>query len=181
MIPVRPVRFGAALAIATVIAAAGIGLSACAKPAPTAGPPVTEDTNPTSPAPAGPVAGQSGATLDVTTDSGSAAYTVGNLQAVPPDAQIIPARGAMYAVDVRVTGRSGTTTVNGFYFVAGTADGSTVAPAVGAVRPGITYSQLGEGQSVEGHVAFDVAPGASITAVFLRDPRGRQLAAWSLG
>lgn len=140
-----------------------------------------EDTSAAPSAPARPPAGPSGATLEVTTDSGSAAYTVGDLRPVPPDAQIIPAKGAMYAVDVRIAGKSGTTTVNGFYFVAGTADGSTIAPAVGAVRPGITYGQLAEGQSVQGHVAFDVAPGASITAVFLRDPRGRQLAAWSLG
>lgn len=123
---------------------------------------------------------QVGATLEVSGPGGSAAYTVGNWRSVPPDAQIIPARGAMYSVDVTVEGRTGTTTVNGFYFVARLADGTTVAPAVGAVRPGITYSQLGQGQSVSGHVAFDLTPGAAVTGVGLRDPSGKPAAFWSI-
>ena len=50
--------------------------------------------------------------------------------------------------------------------------------AVVAVRPGITYCQLTAGQSVEGHVAFDFAPGTAVTGVVLRDPAGKQLALW---
>ena len=87
----------------------------------------------------------------------------------------------MYAVDVRIVANTGVVPVNGFYFAARTADGSTVAPAVGAVRPGITYGQLTQGQSVEGHVAFDLAPGTAVTGVILRDPGGKQLAFWSVG
>lgn len=119
-----------------------------------------------------------GTTLLVATRTGTASYTVGNWRPVPPEAQIIPARGAMYSVDVLVAAQSGTTTVNGFYFAARTADNSWVAPAVGSVRPGITYGQLSQGQSVEGIVAFDFTPGTAITGVGLRDPDGKQLAFW---
>lgn len=125
-------------------------------------------------------AAQIGATLQIAGPGGTAAYTVGNWRAVPADAQIIPAKGAMYAVDVTVEGLSGTTTVNGFYFVARLSDGTSVAPAVGAVRPSITYSQLAQGQSVNGHVAFDLAPGAAVTGVGLRDPSGKPAAFWSI-
>ena len=86
----------------------------------------------------------------------------------------------MYSVDVRIVANTGAVAVNGFYFAARTADGSTIAPAVGAVRPGITYGQLTQGQSVEGHVAFDFAAGTAVTGVVLRDPNGKQLAFWSV-
>jgi len=161
----------------------GSALIACARPAPPTEPATSMPTDiaPSSaPAPSGPRTAQSGATLDIDTADWSAAYTVGNWRAVPVDAQIIPAKGAMYSVDVRILGRSGTVPVNGFYFAASTDDGSTVAPAVGAVRPGITYGQLIAGQSVEGHVAFDFAPGTAVTGVLLRDPAGKQLAFWTL-
>lgn len=164
--------------------AVGVSLIACARPsAPT--PELTDtvaqtaDQATTFAAP-GPQSGQSGATLDIDTATGTGSYTVGNWRAVPVDAQIIPAKGVMYSVDVRIVANSGAIPVNGFYFAARTADGSTVAPAVGAVRPGITYGQLTQGQSVEGHVAFDLAPGTAITGVILRDPGGKQLAFWSV-
>lgn len=125
-------------------------------------------------------AAQIGATVEISGAGGTAAYTVANWRAVPADAQIIPAKGAMYSVDVTVEGRSGTTVVNGFFFVARLADGTTVAPAVGAVRPGITYGQVAQGQSVSGHVAFDLASGAAVTGIGLRDPGGKPAAFWSL-
>ena len=167
----------------TLLTAAAIGLLACSRPAPSESPGATvrTGTSSSSPtAPSAPIRAQSGATVDIASSEGSASYTVGNWRPVPLDAQIIPAKGAMYSVDVRVLANSGTVSVNGFYFAARTADGSTVAPAVGAVRPGITYSQLTAGQSVEGHVAFDFAPGTAVTGVLLRDPAGSPLAFWAL-
>lgn len=121
-----------------------------------------------------------GATADVSTAGAVASYTVGNWRAVPPDAQIIPANGAMYSVDVTITARDGTTTVNGFYFAARTSDNAWVAPAVGAVRPGITYAQLEQGQTARGVVAFDLAPGTGVIGVALRDPDGKQSAFWAI-
>lgn len=161
----------------------GSALIACARPTPPAEPVVTRpaDIAPSSAAAlSAPRTAQSGVTLDIDTADGAASYTVGNWRAVPLEAQIIPAKGVMYSVDVMILARRGTVPVNGFYFAARTADGSTVAPAVGAVRPGITYGQLSEGQSVEGHVGFDFAPGTAVTGVILRDPAGKQLAFWTL-
>ena len=120
-----------------------------------------------------------GATQTVTSEGATAQYTVANLRQVPPDAQIIPAKGTMYAVDVIIAAQTGTTTYNGFYFVAKAADGSTIAPAVGAVRPGITDGQLPAGQKADGHVAYDVPAGKTITAILLRDPHGKLLAVWA--
>jgi hypothetical protein len=168
---------------AVILTAAGLVVVACARPAPPGGPAVTvpaDVPSSSTAAPTGPKTAVSGATVDIDTADGSASYTVGNWRAVPLDAQIIPAKGVMYSVDVRVVVDSGTVPVNGFYFAARTGGGSTVAPAVGAVRPGITYSQLTAGQSVEGHVAFDFAPGTAVTGVLLRDPAGNQLAFWSV-
>lgn len=121
-----------------------------------------------------------GTAADITTAGSVASYTVGDWRPVPPDAQIIPAQGTMYSVDVTVVARTGTTTVNGFYFAARTADNAWVAPAVGAVRPGITYGQLEQGQTVRGIVAFDLAPGTGVIGVALRDPEGKQLAFWAI-
>jgi len=122
-----------------------------------------------------------GSTLTVTSADATAAYTVGNLRPVPADAQIIPAKGSMYAVDVTIAAQTGTTMFNGFYFVARSADGATIAPAVGAVNPGITSGELPAGQKIEGHVAYDVPAGKAITAVGLRDPKGKMLAVWGVG
>ena len=122
-----------------------------------------------------------GSTLTVTSADATAAYTVANLRPVPPDAQIIPAKGSMYAVDVTIAAQTGTTMYNGFYFVARAADGSTIAPAVGAVNPGITSGELPAGQKIDGHVAYDVPAGKAITAVGLRDPKGKMLAVWGVG
>lgn len=175
---------GTVAAIAIGCVAAGPTLIACARPAPPAadrgGAGSTSAEQTTSSAPQDPQAAPSGATLDIGTSTGSASYTVGNWRAVPVDAQIIPAKGVMYSVDVRIVVHTGTVPYNGFYFAARTADGSTIAPAVGAVRPGITSGQLTPGQSVEGHVAFDFTPGTAVTGVVLRDPAGKQLAFWSV-
>lgn len=164
--------------------AVGVSLIACTRPTPPAPEPtdtVAQTANQgTASAAPGPQSGQSGTTLDIEAATGSGSYTVGDWRAVPVDAQIIPAKGVMYAVDVRIVANAGAIPVNGFYFAARTADGSTIAPAVGAVRPGITYGQLTQGQSVEGHVAFDLAPGTAVTGVILRDPDGKQLAFWSV-
>jgi hypothetical protein len=177
---------GASMIIRAVIPIIVVALSvvACSKPAPPAAAPgdavAATSTSSGPPAATGAQSGQSGATLDVDTAGGSASYTVGNWRPVPLDAQIIPAKGVMYSVDVRIVANTGTVAYNGFFFVARTADGSTVAPAVGAVRPGITSGQLSPGQSVEGHVAFDFAPGTAVTGVMLRDPAGKQKAFWSV-
>ncbi|GAY17726.1 hypothetical protein MSZK_44520 [Mycobacterium sp. shizuoka-1] len=123
-----------------------------------------------------------GTAVDVAAADGSTAtYTVDNLRPVPADAQIVPAKGTMFAVDVTIVAKTGTTTYNGFWFVARAADGSNIAPAVGAVAPGITSGQLAQGQQVAAHVAYDVPPGQTITAVMLRDPHGKLLAVWATG
>jgi len=169
-----PVRLVATVAVA-VVAAALVG--GCAPPASNTSPTATTSA-PSSTPPPGPQAAALGTALDLTTASGEAAYTVANLASVPLDAQIIPARGTMYAVDVTIAARSGTTVFNGFFFVARDQDGAIIAPAVGAVKPGITSGQLAAGQTVVGHVAFDVPEGRSITQVALRDPQSKTLAIW---
>lgn len=168
------------LAAAVVTVLGGCAHSGPPAPSMTSAGPSASEPPSGAPVPPGPRSGPLGATLEIRTGGGAAAYTVGNWRAVPLDAQIIPAKGVMYAVDVRILANSGTVPVNGFYFAARTADGSTIAPMVGAVRPGITYGQLTQGQSVEGHVAFDFAPGTAVSGVVLRDPAGKQLAFWSV-
>jgi uncharacterized lipoprotein len=163
-----------------VIAAMVAVSSACSSSQPAAPMTVASEDAGSTAAPAGPQAAVSGQTLHISTPEGSAAYTVDNLQPVPAEAVIIPAKGTLYAVDVTIQGESGTTTVNGFYFVARAEGGAVIAPSVGAVNPGITSGQLAEGQKMAGHLAFDVAPGQSIVQITLRDPKGNPLAAWSL-
>ena len=164
----------AAMAMVAVLLA-----TACGAPAPTSTTTAAEpDTVTTSP-PAPQVAAL-GTTLTIADAGGTAAYTVANLAPVPVDAQIIPAKGAMYAIDVTIDAQTGTTVYNGFYFVAAGQDGSNIAPAVGAVKPGITSGQLDAGQSIAAHVAFDVPPGQTITQVALRDQKGKTLAVWGV-
>jgi len=164
---------------AVVVLSAVVLLTGCAGPKTAA--PESSGSSVTESGPPPPV--QQGAllgtTLTVTSAEATAEYTVANLRPVPVEAQIIPAKGTMYAVDVTIAAQTGTTLYNGFYFVAKAADGSTIAPAVGAVRPGITSGQLPAGQKVDGHVAYDVPQGKSITAVMLRDPHGKLLAVWA--
>ncbi|MGI9161482.1 MAG: DUF1942 domain-containing protein [Mycobacterium sp.] len=159
------------MAIAVVLLA-----TACSAPAPTATT-ATDPENATT-SQSAPQVATLGSTLTITAAGGTAAYTVANLSPVPVDAQIIPATGTMYAVDVTIDAQIGTTVYNGFYFVAAGPDGSNLAPAVGAVKPGITSGQLDPGQSIAGHVAFDVPLGQTITQVALRDPKGKTLAVW---
>ncbi|MCX2933824.1 DUF1942 domain-containing protein [Mycobacterium sp. CVI_P3] len=136
----------------------------------------------TSSAPSAKQAVVFGTAVDVASpDGATATYTVANLRPVPPDAQIVPAKGTMYAVDVTIVAKSGTTTYNGFWFVARAADGSNIAPAVGAVQPGITSGQLAQGQQIAAHVAYDVPQDQTITAIMLRDPHGKLLAVWATG
>lgn len=172
-----PVRLVATVAVA-VVAAALVG--GCAPPASNTSPTATTSVLSSTPPP-GPQAAALGTALDVTSASGAASYTVANLAPVPLDARIIPARGTMYAVDVTIAAHSGTTVFNGFFFVAGDQDGAPIAPAVGAVKPGITSGKLAAGQAVAGHVAFDVPEGRLITQVALRDPQGKTLAVWGSG
>ena len=148
-------------------------IAGCQSPAPTSStePAVTTMSAPTV------QAAPFGATLTVA----AGAYTVANLRPVPADAQIIPAKGVMYAVDITIAAQTGAVTYNGFYFVGRAQDGATLAPAVGAVKPGITSGQLAAGQTVDGHIAFDVPQGLSITQVALRDPKGKTLAVWGTG
>ncbi|MCV7179155.1 DUF1942 domain-containing protein [Mycolicibacterium sphagni] len=136
----------------------------------------------TSPAPPTQQAVAYGTPVDVASSDGSiATYTVDNLQPVPPDAQIVPAKGTMFAVDVTIVAKTGTTTYNGFWFVARAADGSNIAPAVGAVQPGITSGQLAQSQRIAAHVAYDVPKGQTITGIMFRDPKGKVLAVWASG
>jgi hypothetical protein len=109
-----PVRLVAAVAVAVATMALPAG---CAEPAPSTAPNQTTAEVSSTPPPS-PQAAALGTTLDVTTASGKASYTVANLAPVPLDAQIIPAKGTMYAVDVTIVAQSGTTVFNGFFFVA---------------------------------------------------------------
>lgn len=122
-----------------------------------------------------------GTPVDVAADGGMATYTIDNLAPVPANAQIVPAKGTMYAVDVTIVAKTGTIAYNGFWFVARAADGSTVAPAVGAVQPGVTSGQLPQGQQIAAHLAYDVPQGKTITAIMFRDPKGKLLAVWATG
>ena len=162
--------------VATAVIAAG-----CASPEPPT--PATETTSAATSAVenSGPQAAALGTALDVTASGATASYTLGNLAPVPVDAQIIAAQGTMYAVDVSIVAQSGTTSFNGFYFVARDQDGASIAPAVGAVKPGITSGELAPGQTVVGHLAFDVPEGKTITQVALTDPQGTTLAIWGVG
>jgi hypothetical protein len=121
-----------------------------------------------------------GTAVDIAADGGTATYTVDNLAAVPADAQIVPAKGTMYAVDVTIVAKTGTIAYNGFWFVARASDGSNVAPAVGAVQPGITSGQLPQGQQIAAHLAYDVPKGKTITGIMFRDPKGKLLSVWAV-
>ena len=163
-----------AMAIAAVLLA-----TACGAPAPTSTTTAAEPETVTA-SPSAPQVAALGTTLTITGTAGTAAYTVANLAPVPVDAQIIPAKGTMFSVDVTIDAQTGTTVYNGFYFVARGQDESAIAPAVGAVKPGITSGQLEVGQSIAGHVAFDVPIGVTITQVALRDQKGKTLAVWGV-
>ena len=169
-----PVRLMAAVAVAVATMAPVAG---CAEPSPPTAPNQTTVEVSSAP-PLGPQAAILGTALEVKSSGATASFTVANLAPVPLDAQIIPAKGTMYAVDVTIAAQSGTTVFNGFFFVARDQDGASIAPAVGAVKPGITSGQLAAGQTVAGHVAFDVPEGRLITQVALRDPQGKTLAIW---
>jgi len=155
-------------AVAVALIAAGCGGSGS-----------TGQQSTTAPATAAKQAVAFGTAVEIASDGGTATYTVANLSPVPPDAQIVPAKGAMYAVDVTIAAKTGTIAYNGFWFVARAADGSNIAPAVGAVQPGITSGQLPQGQQVAAHLAYDVPKGKTITAIMFRDPKGKLLAVWS--
>jgi len=172
---------GVTAAGAIVVASAVVLCAGCAGSKNTAVESPTASVADASPATPVQQAAPMGSMLTITSAGATAAYTVGNLRPVPPDAQIIPAKGSMYAVDVTIAAQTGTTMYNGFYFVARSADGSTIAPAVGAVKPGITSGELPAGQKIDGHVAYDVPTGKAITAVGLRDPKGKMLAVWAAG
>lgn len=168
------------MALRGVIAAASVAMavSGCqtstSAPAPTDAKEATTTTSVAQAVQAGPF----GTTLTVTESGATASYTVSNLSPVPLDAQIVPPRGTMYAVDVVIDAQAGTTAYNGFYFVAKAADGSSFPPAVGAVKPDVDSGELAAGQSLSAHVAFDVPEGQAITRVVLRDPKGNAVAVW---
>ncbi len=161
--------------IALALITAGCGGSGSGGQQATTSAPATSTT------PAAKQAVAFGTSIDIAADGGTATYTVDNLRPVPPDAQIVPAKGTMYAVDVTIVAKTGTTAYNGFWFVARAADGSNIAPAVGAVQPGITSGQLPQGQQLAAHVAYDVPQGKTITAIMFRDPKGKLLAVWATG
>ncbi|TXI45721.1 MAG: DUF1942 domain-containing protein [Mycobacterium sp.] len=173
-------RGTAALSAIIITAATVVGGAACSSvkpPEPTA--PTGEASSSTSAAPIGTQVGVAGEKMTITSGDSTAAYTVDNLQPVPPNASVLPAKGTMYAVDITIAAETGTTAVNGFWFVARTANGDTIAPTVGAVNPGITSGQLPAGQRLAAHLAFDVPAGEAIVQITLRDPKGKPLAAWS--
>jgi Domain of unknown function (DUF1942) len=173
----RMSRMGAAIGIAVMAATVAVS-AACTGQNNTNVTATSDVSSVTTTAPSQQAAAL-GATLDIATDSGTAAYTVSNLAPVPAEAQIIPAKGTMYAVDVRIRTQSGTTNFNAFNFDARAQDGTRIAPAVGAVNPGITSGELPQGQEVAAHLAFDVPAGKSIAQVFLHDSHGKPLALWS--
>lgn len=167
-----------ALRGAIALASVAMAVSGCQTSTSGTAPAVATDANTTTSAAPAVQAGPFGTTVTVTESGATAAYTVSNLRPVPLDAQIVPPRGTMYAVDVVIDAQTGTTSYNGFYFVAKAADGSNFPPAIGAVRPGVDSGELAAGQSLSAHVAFDVPEGQSITRVVLRDPKGNALAVW---
>ncbi len=119
-----------------------------------------------------------GTKVDIASSDGTAAYTVDHLQPVPPDAQIVKAKGTMYAVDVTIVAKSGKPKYNAYYIVARGTDGTKITPAVGDVKPGITSGQLDQGKQIAGHIAFDVPKGQTIKSIQFRDPKGKVLAIW---
>ena len=173
-------RGTAALGAIVVMAITVAGSTACSslKPPEPASQTVDASTS-TSAAPIGTQVGVAGEKMTITSGDSTAVYTVDNLQPVPPNASVLPAKGTMYAVDITIAAQTGTTAVNGFWFVARADNGDTIAPTVGAVTPGITSGQLPAGQKLAAHLAFDVPAGESIVQITLRDPKGAPLAAWS--
>lgn len=169
-----------ALRGAIVLASVAMAVSGCQMSTPATEPTFAPDANTTTSAAPAVQAGPFGTTMTVTESGATAAYTVSNLRPVPVDAQIVPPRGTMYAVDVVIDAQTGTTAYNGYYFVAKAADGVNFPPAIGAVRPDVDSGQLAAGQSLSAHVAFDVPEGQAITRVVLRDPKGNALAVWGI-
>ena len=102
-----------------------------------------------------------GTAADITTAGSVASYTVGDWRPVLRTLRSFPPRGDVLG---RRHGRGPHRHHDGQRFLLRGADcrQRLGRPAVGAVRPGITYGQLEQGQTVRGIVAFDLAPGTGV-------------------
>ena len=124
--------------------------------------------------------GPSGATLEVDTGAGAASLHQTSATGVRFRlTQVIPGQGRRTSVDVRIVANTGTVAFNGFYFVARSADGATVALLSARCARALPPVNCRQTRSVEA-TAFDRAPGTAVTGVVLRDPAGEQVAFWSV-
>jgi hypothetical protein len=122
-----------------------------------------------------------GATVEVTTESGTkAAYTVANFRPATGVKEFYQAKGALYEVDVTVQGEAGSVPVNPTYFSASTEDATHVDSVFGAVDNDLNVSELPPGQHVAGQVVFDVPAAKNVTQILLSGPLGSEQAVWSV-
>jgi hypothetical protein len=122
-----------------------------------------------------------GATVEVTTDSGTkAAYTVANFRPASDVKEYYQAKGTLYEVDVTIQGEAGTVPVSPIYFSASTQDGTHIDAALGAVDNDLNVSDLPPNQHVAGQVVFDVPTGTNITQILLSGPLSSEQAVWSV-
>lgn len=123
-----------------------------------------------------------GATLEVSSRDGNAAYTVSDLKvAAPLSSQYgVPVKGTLYSIDVSIQGESGAVRTNPLDFSARTADGTNLQAALGTVSDQLVVGDVPAGQTLRGLVAFDVPAGTSIAQIVLGGARGHQAAAWSV-
>jgi hypothetical protein len=121
-----------------------------------------------------------GATVVVTSDTGTeAAYTVSRFQPVTAN-EYYPVKGNLYAVAVTIHSEAGSVPVNPTYFSASTEDGTHVDSVMGAAKNELSVSELPPGQHVSGWVTFDVPAGKNITQILLSGPLGSEQAVWSV-
>jgi hypothetical protein len=122
-----------------------------------------------------------GSTLQVTTSTTAAAYTVANLRQAVPSNEYVTVQGTLMAVDVIVQTQSGTVPVNVNYFHARTEDGTQFDTFQMAMLPGqLTFGDLPQGQKLRGVVAFDIPPGQTIAQIVLSGPIGSQDGLWTV-
>jgi hypothetical protein len=102
-----------------------------------------------------------GATIEATIESagadggivtGTAAYTVANLQTITPVHSYTEVKGTLYSVDVTVQAETGVTFVHPWNFVLRIEDGTNLTPDLGAVENGLPVTDLPQGQKVSGAI-----------------------------
>lgn len=122
-----------------------------------------------------------GSTLQVTTSTSTAAYTVGNLQPVTSNNEYAPVKGTLMAADVIIQTQSGTAAVNVNYFHARLADGTQIdTDQMAGLTGQLTFGDLPQGQKLRGWIAFDVPPGQTIAQIVLTGPLGSQDGLWTV-